>query len=106
MTVNATAIPSTWRQQSLAYRQLRKELLLPPVGTRVWHPRNCREEGLWGPPFLKAAFWSVPRQQRRRLARSRLALLGFSPMKPTSLFVGISLVALLSDCASDDFTPF
>jgi len=49
----AVRMAGQWRQQGLAYRRPEKEFFLPPVGTRVRHPRNFREEG---PRFLKSSF--------------------------------------------------
>jgi len=53
----AVRMAGQWRQQGLAYRRLRKRILFaPPWGLGYANPRNFREEGLWGPRFLKSSF--------------------------------------------------
>src|SRR5437588_6301253 len=69
-------------------------------------PPELQRERAAGPQCLKPAFWRVLGQQRGRLARSRLVLLGFSAMKTFPLLIALMPAAVLTGCATADFTPY
>ena len=69
----------------------------PPVGTRVCHPRNFREEGLWGPPiFEKQLLGAFLDNSAGGLFGRVLLWLGFSAMKPASRLVTFFIAAVLN----------